>query len=111
LNQNRLDESIAFFEKYLEFSPDEPGLHVTLGDIYYHMKDYWKAISQYEKYISRNPGQHEAVLRLADCYFNLGKLDSAILGYKAVLKTDPENKIARNRLEEIARFNKPVGTQ
>ncbi|UCE67819.1 MAG: tetratricopeptide repeat protein [Candidatus Zixiibacteriota bacterium] len=111
MKQNKFDESATFLEKYLENSPNDSEANATLGDIYYNSKNYWKAIGRYEKYIASYPGQHDAILRLADCYFNLGKIDSAKMGYKAVLRSNPDNKIAKNRLEEITRFTESIELQ
>ena len=111
MKQNKFDESTAYLEKYLECFPNDPEAYATLGDIYYNAKNYWKAIGRYEKYVAAYPEQHDAILRLADCYFNLGKLDSAKMGYRAVLRSNPDNKIAKNRLEEIARFTESVESQ
>ncbi len=109
LKQDKLDESVAYFEKYLQKNDLDFGINATLGDICYKLKDYWKAISYYEIYISQKPDQLSAILRMADCYFNLNKLESAKMGYLAVIKKEPGNSIAEQRLGELDRHIQAVG--
>ena len=111
LKQDKLDESIAYFEKYLGNNPRDFGVSATLGDIYYTLKDYWKAISYYENYISSKPDQSDAILRMSDCYFNLGKFESAKMGYQAVLQMDPVNYTAKERISELDKYRQSPANQ
>ncbi len=106
MKQNKNEESISYFEKYLTLIPGDTEVQAVLGDLHYNNKNYWTAIPFYERYIRKNPKQFEALLRLADCYLNLGKISSAMAGYKAVLQINPGNQLASNRLRDIDEYGK-----
>lgn len=108
INQNKLKDAADYLEYYLQIYPQDNEVNLTLGDIYYNQKDYYKSIIHFEKYLAVHPGNMDVLIRIADCYFNLGKLQAAAAGYGAVLAKDSANEIARNRLRDLDNFLKPV---
>jgi len=110
LRQGKLEESAEYFELYIENNPSEYSLRMTLADIYYKLREYWKAITHIEHYLRANPDHLDAIIRMSDCYFNLNKLESAALGYKMVLKMDPDNSVANERLSRLNDYGQSVVT-
>jgi tetratricopeptide (TPR) repeat protein len=111
IHQNKTSDAAEYLEYYLHKNPNDGEVHATLGDIYYNNKKYDSAIKHFERYLLSFPESMDALIRLSDCYFNLGKFQVAALGYQAVLTKDSTNKIAKQRLEELGTFLKPVISQ
>lgn len=111
LKQQNPAEAIEYLEHYLSKKTDDAEAHATIGDLYYNLKDYRKAIIHYEDFLKANPHSLEALIRLSDCYLNLGKFQAAACGYEAALGRDSSNRIAKQRLDDLNQFLKPIDTQ
>jgi len=111
INQNKTQDAAEYLEYYLQSNPRDPETHVTLGDIYYQSKEYFKALGHFENYLMYYPNNMDALVRVSDCYFNLGKLHAAAAGYQSVMAKDPANNIAKQRLGELNKFLKPIVSQ
>ena len=111
IKQQNVSEAIEYLEHYLSKKNDDTEVHATLGDLYYNNKEYTKAIAHYECFLKVNPRSLEALIRLSDCYLNLGKFQAAAYGYQAALGRDSSNPIAKQRLDDLNQFLKPVASQ
>jgi tetratricopeptide (TPR) repeat protein len=107
----RMSDAAEYLDYYLYKNPDDAEVHATLGDIYYNNKSYDKSIIHFEKYLLFYPDSLDALIRLSDCYFNSGKLQAAALGYQAVVSKDPANKTAKQKLDDLKGFLKPIIVQ
>ena len=111
MKQQNNSEAIDYLEHYLSRKADDAEAHATIGDLYYNMKEYHKAITHYENFLKVNPHSLDAIIRLSDCYLNLGKFQAAAYGYQAALERDCSNRIARQRLDNVNQYLKPVVAQ
>lgn len=80
-----------------ELSRKEPGNaehKVQLGNTYYDMGQYRKAIPAYEEALKLKPQDPNVQTDLATCYFNLGEHDKALQILEGVLHYQPNFPMA-----------------
>jgi TolA-binding protein len=83
-------------------------IHYTflLGESYYGMKDYNKAINSYTKVVKSgaNEQQDNAQVRIAECYLRVGKSEDAKDAYKILIVKHPRSEYvpqARKMLQQL----------
>ena len=76
LELNRNEEAIKDFEKYLEFSPNDPDIMNTIGACYRNLGKYNDALAIINQSIKIKPDPH-FYLNRAYCYRNLKDIESA----------------------------------
>jgi TolB-like protein/Tfp pilus assembly protein PilF len=64
----RIDEELREARKALELDPLAPVMSMNLGQTFYHMEEYDKAIESFEKAIAVDPNFFGAYLQAAGCY-------------------------------------------
>lgn len=97
--------SIPTFERLLELTPEDLGVRVELGFVYFLMGEDEEANRQLEKARALDP-EHVHVLSLEAALTR----DSAekIRLYRRILQKDPRHEVARSKLHELGAL--PSGT-
>ena len=96
--QNRIDESIASYNKGLIIDPSYAMIYNNLALIYYHRSqksinfetNIKKAEELYKKCIELNPKIPEAKTNLGNLYNSIDKNDEAIKYHKLAISADPK---------------------
>ena len=101
--QGKAQESIIALERYVSLTSDSADVCHLIGDQYFQLKKYEKALPVYERSLGFNPNDPLGLYSLSECYLAMGHRDSAILGYRRTLQIDPQFKPARDRLDELDR--------
>ncbi|MDD3014003.1 MAG: glycosyltransferase [Candidatus Gastranaerophilales bacterium] len=82
INKDKRNRNIEILKKELEVNPDYSFSLFNLGNEYFAMLDYYKAIEYYEKaYYDFDPNQgfsSKLILKMANCFMHLGKNDDAL---------------------------------
>jgi arylsulfatase A-like enzyme/Tfp pilus assembly protein PilF len=74
---------------------------LMLGNEYFKLGDYQKAIAMYQKTLELKPDHDLATINLANAYRQTGQADAAIVGYERYLQFDPKNVYVRYYLGEL----------
>lgn len=86
--------------------PNEPKLHVALGDFYFYFQDYNTSLEFYKlALLSGYLKDYKTNLATAICYQKLGDAKNAILYYKICLYLKPNDEIARTKLNSLVEAN------
>jgi len=106
LKTKRKNRFIRFIEGFYK-KQDYPYYILKLGIFSYLNREYNIAESFYLEFLKRTEGKlFEIYYNLGSLYYNTGDFEKALFCYNIVLKEQPENKIAKNRIEEIKRIKK-----
>ena len=74
--------------------PGNPEYKVEIGNLYYDMSQFRKAISSYEEALKLKPQDPNVETDLATCYYNLGEHDKALQILDKVLRYRPNFPMA-----------------
>jgi tetratricopeptide (TPR) repeat protein len=100
-------ESTKYFTKELELEPSNVSALTGLGNDYYLMQDYDKAVALYEQGFAADPSDYILCFNLANIYDKIGNTDKAKHYYRVFLTIAPEYKVpdriqyVRTRLERL----------
>ena len=78
----------------------------NLGQSYYFLKEYKKAVCIFEKSLFFSPENSTAYNTLGICYYHLGNTDKAIFHLKEALRINPNNPSALSNLNLILELKK-----
>ena len=76
--EGKLDLAIIEFNEALKLSPDLPGIHESLGEIYAKKRDFSAAEMEFKKELNTNPYDFVVVCALAAVLIETGKVSEAI---------------------------------
>ena len=99
LQQGKVDEAVAEFQKALALDPKYTAAHLNLGYAYDRKGQIDEAMAQYQKVIALEPGNVFAHNNLGVLYDKKGLYAEAIKEFEQVLQVDPSNATARDNLE------------
>lgn len=94
-NQNQsvqIMPKIKELEKQLVSDPENIGLNTELGNNYFDLKQYRKALPFYKKVIKSNPKNVEVRIDLAVSFYNLQVVDSALIEINKALELNPHHQ-------------------
>ncbi len=95
------EEALFYYNFASKISPFDPVYFFNIGNVYYSMKDYDKAIVFYKKSISVDPDYENAWYNLGVTYYmNLKNFENALYAFKKVRKINPK----RNDINAIIDF-------
>ena len=103
LQQGKVDEAVAEFQKALALDPKYTAAHLNLGYAYDRQGRPEEAMSQYQKIIALEPGNLFAHNNLGVLYDKKGLYTEAIKEFEQVIQIDPTNATARENLENAKR--------
>lgn len=90
LNKNkRREEALAVYEEVLRIDPGNRAANGRMGDIYYDMHQYEKALNCYERQLETDNSLN-ALIDKGRALIELERLDEALAACNAALKMDPE---------------------
>ncbi len=87
------EDALRSYQKSISISPDDAGVHYSIGIILERKGDLGGAISEYEISISLDKNNGDAHRRLADIFVLKGNLTRAITEYKKILTSAPDNPV------------------
>jgi tetratricopeptide (TPR) repeat protein len=87
-----------FWEKALEYAPDNPALSVNMAGTYEQEENWNEAIRLNEQALEKAPDYHKAVVSLGRLHAMFGRLDQAIPLYERALELQPDDALRRSVL-------------
>ena len=103
LQQGKVDEAVAEFQKAVVLDPKYTAAHLNLGYAYDRQGRPEEAMAQYQKVIALEPGNLFAHNNLGVLYDKKGRYDEAIREFERVLQIDTSNATALENLENAKR--------
>ncbi len=105
-------ESIAFYERTFERTPDNVEEYLNLGNVYKDLGEYDKAIASYKKVIEFNPNSAKAYNNLGAMYHYTDRKIEAIAAYKKAIEIKPDYDEAYNNLgvtyKDLGRYDEAI---
>jgi len=99
LQQGKIDEAVAEFQKAVALDPKYTAAYLNLSYAYDRQGRTEEATAQYQKVIALEPGNLFAHNNLGVLYDKKGLYAEAIKEFEQVLQVDPSNATARDNLE------------
>jgi TolB-like protein/regulator of sirC expression with transglutaminase-like and TPR domain len=93
--------ALAFSQKAVELSPNDPIALGWQGNSYFFMVDYPRAIDAYEKAIAIDPLSISALRELGDIYASAGNAEKALAYYRRVLELSPNSARVHGRIASV----------
>jgi len=87
-----------FWEKALEYAPDNPALYVNLAGTYEQEENWQEATRLNEAALEHAPDYHKALVSLGRLHAMFGRLDQAIPLYERALELTPNDALRRSIL-------------
>ena len=104
LQLNRVDDSIAVFEKILPRGGSETArIAFNLGNAYFKKGNYQAAMDNYSKALAADPSFSTAMLNRANSKIQTGALKDAVADYQSYLVLDPQSS-QRSQIEKLVAF-------
>lgn len=101
LSSGMVDEAISILKDGLSRNPSYTLAKIILGRAYYMKGDYEEALKTLNQTYQDAPDSENLNLYLGHCYKKTGKQDEALKFYKATLKINPQNKEAKQEMEQL----------
>ncbi|OGB60123.1 MAG: hypothetical protein A2Y94_12090 [Caldithrix sp. RBG_13_44_9] len=111
---SNLDSAVICFKKALDKNPNYPPAHNNVGYVLDVLGEYDQAIAHYQKAIQLRPNYLIAMANLLDSYMHKKDYDSAKIILDTLRKSEPDNVLVRERIEEYQEIlygNMPQGGQ
>lgn len=102
--KNDVEHAKQYYDKVLEYHPDNAIAINNIGATYMESKDYENALPYMEKALSIDDSYANSYYGLALCYYKLGRLEDAFdICHKGALKSSdrPENPTVREELLKL----------
>lgn len=96
--EGRLAEAVTTYQRILTSDSTPSIVYHELGNVYFRLRNYDKAIEQFNAAIERNPLSEPYLLDLARTYGEMGRFHEAAVGYKRALTLSPDDFAALNNL-------------
>ena len=87
-----------FWERALDYAPDNPSLYVNMAGTYEQEENWNEAIRLNETALEKAPDYHKAVVSLGRLHAMFGRLDQAIPLYERALALQPNDALRRSVL-------------
>ncbi len=81
--------ALASYSRLSELAPDNLDALRGLGNVYYDLEEYPKAIDHYQRYLTLKPDDPGTQTDLGTMYLYTGQVDQAISSYQDVLEMQP----------------------
>lgn len=99
--QNKLEESLEFYEKALRLEPDNVKRYTNFGQVLFVTKHLNEAIEMFKKASKLAPRDTEILFMLADSLRENRAMKQAYETYNKILNYEPYNAIAREELGKL----------
>lgn len=102
------EQAINYREKIIQFYEPSPISYHILGNYYYKMDDFAKAVELYEKAVPKSGLESEININIGFCYFQLKQYKDALLNFNRAVTYG--GRIANINLDKIAirKKNEPI---
>ncbi len=98
----RWDEAIAEYRRALEIEPDYPKAKSNLGAALARSGRRGEAMNLIQESMRGKPSMRvDSYLRQGDFFLSQGRRDLAVQSYRKALEIDPQNIVARSKLEGL----------
>ena len=104
MRRGEVDRAIRVVREAAETSPDNPFGYHTLGRLYVGIGDYEAAEGAFRRALRISRSFTEARHSLGRLYLRMGRGQDALEQFALALRYQPDDDIARNKLELIRRF-------
>jgi predicted regulator of Ras-like GTPase activity (Roadblock/LC7/MglB family) len=101
LSSGMVDEAVSILKDGLSRNPSYTLAKIILGRAYYMKGDYDEALKILNQTYQDAPDSENLNLYLGHCYKKTGKQDEAFKYYQATLKINPQNKEAKQEMEQL----------
>lgn len=111
---SNLDSAVICLKKALDKNPNYPPAHNNVGYVLDVLGEYDQAIAHYQKAIQLRQNYLIAMANLLDSYMHKKDYDSAKIILDTLRKSEPDNFLVRERIEEYQEIlygNMPQGGQ
>jgi choline-sulfatase len=95
------DEAIKALLEVTRQDPRVIDAWFMLGNEYYRLRDFTRAIDSYKQALTLKPDYDLVVINMANAYRQLGKDDEALVGYRRFMELDPRNAQIRYEAAQI----------
>lgn len=99
----QLKNRIAGLEKMLAVNPNNMKALVQLGNDYFDVRNYGKAIAAYKKALEIDPKNADVITDLGVAYRRSGNPQEAVQTFHSALKADPDHALALFNLGIVLR--------
>ncbi len=107
--EERFEEAVAAFKKFLEKNPDLYQVHFSLGNCYKEMRDTEQALKEYQIVLENVEERNEkdkklkakTLAAIGECYLKTEEMDSAQDYFKQSLELSPDDEILAYNVGEI----------
>jgi Flp pilus assembly protein TadD len=83
--------------------------HMEIGNIYFHNRNYEKALIHFEQYLTHNRGSYEALTKAGNCKLARGLIDAAEAYYRKALSLKPDYPAAQIGVSTVDRLKNQRG--
>jgi tetratricopeptide (TPR) repeat protein len=91
---NNMDSAAVYFNKGLQYNPNNSVALSNMGAYYFNKGRYAEAIEIYDKTLLLNPRFIDAMVNLGSCYGASGRFNEALVWFTKAYELDPNNKKA-----------------
>ena len=81
--------ALASYRHVLELVPNDPDALRGVGNVYYDLEEYAKAIEYYQRYLAQKPEDLNVRTDLGTMYLYSNDIDRAVAEYQTVIEKDP----------------------
>jgi len=89
-SSNEWPSAVIHFQNALAASPDRPGLHTEMGEVFLHAGKVNQAIREFDEELRRNPESLRALARRGEARLMLGNADAALQDWEKAVGIDVE---------------------
>jgi len=89
-SSNEWPSAVIHFQNALAASPDRPGLHTELGEVFLHAGIVSRASREFDEELQRNPGNLRALVRRGEARLIQGNADAALEDWEKAVRMDVE---------------------
>jgi tetratricopeptide (TPR) repeat protein len=89
-SSNEWPSAVIHFQNALAASPNRPGLHTELGEVFLHAGKVNRAIREFDEELRGNPGNLRALVRRGEARLIQGNVDAALQDWEKAAGIDVE---------------------
>ncbi|MBG0791205.1 MAG: tetratricopeptide repeat protein [Desulfovibrionaceae bacterium] len=110
--EGRWEEAVEVYKKALSIAPEDPVIHYNMGLAQWEGNRRMRALDSFEDALGIDPGFYAgsvgAALNIGSLYLDLRQPDEAVPFFEHVLELDPDNSLARRKLDKARDANRSV---
>lgn len=101
LQENRMSEAVAVYEKISQLEPHNESALYVLGTIYLNSENYEKGIGYLKRLCEYHPEHVQGFLVLANAYYLLNRFEEALAVYQKAVQIDAQNVAAYGGMGDV----------